>query len=87
MTLKIDRSTDGNGVVFTLSGRIDAERVAELQSLLASETKGQCTVLDLQGVDLVDRDGVKFLARCAASGIQLAHCPGYVREWIAKETN
>lgn len=87
MTLKIDRSSDGDGVVFTLSGHIDAERLAELQNLLALETKGRCTVLDLQGVDLVDRDAVRFLARCVADGIQLAHCPGYVREWFAREAD
>ncbi len=85
--LKIERSTEGDTIVFTLSGRIDAERLAELQSLLASEANGQSTVLDLQGVDLVDRGAVKFLARCVADGIQLAHCPGYVREWIARETD
>jgi anti-anti-sigma regulatory factor len=85
MTLKIDRSADGDGVVFALSGRIDAERLAELQNLLELETNAQCTVLDLQGVDLVDRDAVRFLARCVVDGIQLAHCPGYVREWIARE--
>ena len=85
--LKIERSTDGDAVVFTLSGRIGAERVAELQNLCES-TRERCRiVLDLQEVDLVDREAVRFLARCVAQGIQLAHCPGYVREWIAREAD
>jgi anti-anti-sigma regulatory factor len=85
--LKIQRSREGDAVVFTLSGRIGAERVAELQDLLESTTRGCRVVLDLREVDLVDRDAVRFLARCVADGIQLAHCPGYVREWIARETD
>ncbi len=85
MTLKIERSTDGDAVVFALSGRIERERVAELQNLLASEPASHCVVLDLRGIDLVDRDTVRFLARCAAGGIRLDHCPPYIREWIVRE--
>ncbi len=33
----------------------------------------------------VDRDAVKFLARCAANGMELGHCPPYIREWIVRE--
>jgi anti-anti-sigma regulatory factor len=87
--LKIERSTEGDAVVFTLSGRIRAERVAELQNLCESATaaEGCRIVLDLREVDLVDRDAVRFLAGCVAAGIELAHCPGYVREWIAREAD
>ena len=85
--LKIERSTDGDAVVFTLSGRIEAQSVAELQGLLDSETSGCRIVLDLREVDLVNRDAVRFLARCVAAGIELVRCPGYVREWIARETH
>lgn len=88
MTLKIQRAADGNVVVFALSGRIEGERVAELQRLLASEAADHRIVLDLQEVDLVDRDTVRFLARCVvADGIQLEHCPAYIREWIVKESD
>ena len=85
MMLKIQRATDGDVVVFTLSGRIEGERVAELQSLLACEAANHRLVLDLQEIDLVDRDTVRFLARCIVDGIQLEHCPAYIREWIARE--
>ena len=87
MTLKIQRSADGDVVVFTLSGRIGAERLAELQSLFASEVGDHCIVLDLKEVDLVDRDTVRFLARCAADNIKLENCPEYIREWISRETH
>ncbi len=87
MTLKIQRSTDEDAVVFALSGRIDAERVAELVSLLDCEAAEQKIVLDLREVDLVDRDAVMFLGRCVADGIRLDHCPGYIREWIVREND
>lgn len=85
MTLRIHRAADGDVVVFALSGRIDGERVAELQSLFASEGADQRIVLDLHEVDLVDREAVRFLARCLADGIHLEHCPAYIHEWILRE--
>ncbi len=87
MTLRIQKAAAGDVVVFALSGRIDGERVAELESLLASEAANQRIVLDLQEIDIVDRDTVRFLARCVADGIQLEHCPAYIREWIMRETD
>jgi anti-anti-sigma regulatory factor len=87
MTLRIQRAADGNVVTLTLSGRIDAEQVADLQSLFASEANDHRIVLDLHEVDLVDRDTVRFLARCAAGGVQLEQCPAYIREWIERESD
>jgi hypothetical protein len=84
--LRIQRSVD-EGVVFSLSGRIGAEGVAEMQRLLSLETGGQSIALDLRDATLVDRDGVRFLARCEAEGVKLEHCPAYVREWIETERN
>jgi hypothetical protein len=42
-------------------------------------------VLDLKDLTIVDRDAVKFLARCEADTIELKNCPEYIREWIARE--
>ena len=82
--LRIHRSTNV-GVVFSLSGRIETEDVAELQRLLSLEAAGQGIALDLQHITLVDRDAVKFLARWEAESIRLENCPAYIREWIATE--
>jgi hypothetical protein len=82
--LRIQRAANGQ-VVFTLSGRIQGENVAELQRLLELERVGRGLVLDLKDVTLVDRDAVKFLARCEADSIELKNCPAYIREWIEKE--
>jgi hypothetical protein len=67
--LKIQRSADEADVLFTLSGRIKGDDVAELQRLFK----------------LVDRDAVRFLARCEADGMTLAHCSAYIRRWIVRE--
>jgi anti-anti-sigma regulatory factor len=82
---KIQRSAEGKLLVFTLSGRIKAAALAELQKLLERETGDHGAALDLKEVTLVDRDAVKFLAGCEAKGIKLANCPQYIREWIEKE--
>ena len=83
--LKIQRSATGAFVLFTLSGRIQGTEVAELERLLDLEANKQTLTLDLHEVKLVDREAVRFLARCEAEGITLVHCPGYIRAWIEQE--
>ena len=80
--LRIQRSESGE-VVFTLSGQLDEEPIAELQTLISSEARGRRMVLDLKDVTLVNESGITFLVRCEASSITLRNCPAYVREWIS----
>jgi hypothetical protein len=81
---KIQRKANGE-VIFTLSGRLAADNVSELSSLLAAEPGGRTVVLDLKDVVLVDRDVVRFLGWRERDGIALRNCPPYIREWIARE--
>jgi anti-anti-sigma regulatory factor len=83
--LKIQRKANGK-VIFTLSGRIEAEDVDELRRLFELEATGCQIALDLKDVTLVDRDAVKFLTACEADSIKLENCPAYVREWIGRES-
>jgi len=85
MTMRIERSAKGEVVAFTLSGRIRAEELAELQRLFEGGGQDRGIVLDLKEVKLVGRDAVRFLARCEANGVQLENCPTYIREWILRE--
>jgi anti-anti-sigma regulatory factor len=85
MTLRIDISDERDRVVFTLSGRIQAEQVAELQALVKSDLPDHRLVLDLKEVKLVDRDAVRFLAEIEAQGTRLRNCSAFVREWICRE--
>ena len=82
--LRIQRSSNGQ-VVFTLSGELDAEQIAELEALIRSEEKGRPIVLDIKNLTLVGRDAIRFLGRCEAEGIGLRNCAAYVREWITRE--
>jgi hypothetical protein len=82
--LKVQRSANGQ-VVFTLSGRMDEEGIAELEALISLEANGRHIVLDLKDLILVGRDAIGFLERCEANSITLKNCPAYVREWITRQ--
>jgi anti-anti-sigma regulatory factor len=82
--LRIQTLTNRDQVVFQVSGRIEAEDVAELQRLIHSEANHHSLVLDLKDVKLVSREVVRFLAECEAKGAKLRNCPAYIREWIAR---
>lgn len=69
-------------MVFTLSGQMEEEDIAELETLIRSEAKGARIVLDLKDLTLVNQEAVSFLERCQADSITLENCPGYIREWI-----
>jgi anti-anti-sigma regulatory factor len=83
MTLRIERSVRDGITVFTLSGRMKAEEVAEVKALLDADYR--TIVLDLRDVTLADRDAVRFLRDCEAGGMKLENCPAYVREWMERE--
>jgi hypothetical protein len=78
---RIHRLENGE-VVFTISGRIEAEHIAELETLIGAEGKGRRIILDLKDMTLTGQDGIDFLIRCEASGIALVNCDPYVREWM-----
>ena len=82
--LKIQRFANGQ-VVYVLSGRMDAEQAAGLDSLFGDESEGIRIVVDLKDLTLVDRDAVLFLERCEAGGITLRNSPAYIRVWIDRE--
>ncbi len=83
MVLKIENVSEGPDTVLHLSGRIESEHVQELKAQMDGRTHG--IVLDLEQVRLVDLDAAHFLAVCEMKGIQLRHCPQYVRQWILSE--
>jgi len=83
MTLRIERSVRQGFSVFTLSGRMEAEQVAELKELFDRDYRN--IILDLRDLRLADRDAVKFLRGCERDGMKFENCPAYVREWIDRE--
>ena len=83
MTLRIERSVRQGITVFALSGRMNAEEVAELKALFDADYRN--IILDLRDVRLADRDAVRFLRGCEADGMKLENCPAYIREWMDRE--
>lgn len=83
MTFKIEIVEDEDGGGFKLIGWLRAEYLPELKASLA--TTGHPVVLDMAEVTLVDVEAVRFLNGCETQGIELRHCPAYIREWLARE--
>jgi hypothetical protein len=82
--LRIQRSANGE-VVFTLSGRMAEEDIAQVETLIRSEVDGLGIVLDLKDLILVGREAISFLERCETDGITLKNCARYVRELITRQ--
>lgn len=82
MTCRIDRLSREQGVVLRISGRITEEDLDVLRTAL---DEGRVVALDLTEVELVARDAVTLLARTEGDGIELRHCPAYIREWVTRE--
>ena len=76
----IETVSEGPNTVLRLSGQIEAEHIQQLRSEIGRGTP--VTALNLDEVKLVSRDVIRFLGDCEAHGIELRHCPPYVREWI-----
>jgi hypothetical protein len=84
MVCRVDRFlTEEGAVVLRLSGRITDEDVDVLRAALAQETGA--VDIDLRDVSLIGREAVKVLAFSEDNGIELRHCPAYIREWIDRE--
>jgi hypothetical protein len=81
--LRIEKKSEGCVTRLSLYGRIHSDRIACIQSAM----KDGCArkILDLSEVTLVDLAVIEFLMSCEDSGIELAQCPSYVREWILLE--
>jgi len=83
---KINKFRDERRLVLSISGRIQAEELLELQMAVDSEeTPHEKVDLDLENVRLVDQQVVTYLACCEAAGTRLRNCPSYIREWIDRE--
>ena len=43
--------------------------------------------MDILRLHLANIEAVRFLVQCETQGVQIARCPAYVREWMARETS
>ena len=83
MTLKIEKYSEGTSTTIRLIGRMQGEHLTELEKQIRES--GSKIAIDLEEVDLVDVQVVRFLGACEAQGITLINCLPYIRDWIGKE--
>lgn len=82
--LRIQRFANGE-TVLRLSGHMDVEDIATLQSQFELEGEGRRITLDLTDISLLDRDAIRFLERCETDAMKLTNCRAYIRDWIDRE--
>jgi hypothetical protein len=83
MTLKISQVAGKRGTWICLSGQLRSEHLDQLKSEV--ERGGPPVTLDLEELDLVDIEGVRFLNACESVGVSILHCSPYIREWMLQE--
>jgi hypothetical protein len=79
MTLRIERLKGQ----LRLSGEFRAAYLDQVKTEI--ERCESPVVLDLEEVDLIDLEGVRFLNACEAKSISVLHCSPYIREWMLQE--
>ena len=79
MTIKIERIR----ARIRLSGELRSEHLDQVKAEI--ELCESAAVLDLEELDLVDVEGVRFLNACEAKGISVLHCSPYIRKWMLGE--
>jgi hypothetical protein len=83
MTLKIRQVAGERDIRICLSGQLRSEHLDQLKSEV--ERGGPRVTLDLEELDLVDIEGVRFLNACESAGVSILHCSPYIREWMLQE--
>ena len=83
MTLKIRRVAGERETRICLSGQLRSEHLDQLKSEV--ERGGPRVALDLEELDLVDIEGIRFLNACESAGVPILHCSPYIREWMLQE--
>ena len=79
MTLRIEQ-VQGR---IRLSGEFRFQHLDQVKTEL--ERGESPIVLDLEELDLIDLEGVRFLNACESAGVSILRCSAYIREWMLQE--
>jgi anti-anti-sigma regulatory factor len=79
MTLRIEQVKGG----IRLIGEFRVEHLDQVK--MEIERSESPVVLDLEELDLIDLEGVRFLNACKSAGVSILHCSPYIREWMLQE--
>ena len=83
MTLKIKPVAGKREIRICLSGQLRSEHIDQVKSEV--ERGGPGVTLDLEELDLVDVEGVRYLNACESAGVSILNCSPYIREWMLQE--
>jgi hypothetical protein len=83
MTLKIERISGGRDTRIRLSGQLRSVHLSQVKSEV--DRAGQPVALDLEEVDLIDIDAIRFLNECERAGVAVVRCSLYIKEWMLRE--
>jgi hypothetical protein len=83
VTFKIEKYRGRHSTTIRLIGRMRAEHISELDREIRESRSN--IVLDMEELDLVDVEAVRFLGMCETQGVTLVNCSPYIRDWIGKE--
>ena len=66
-----------------LSGELRSEHLDHVKAEI--ELCKSAAVLDLEELNLIDVEAVRFLNACETKGISVLHCSPYIRKWMLRE--
>ena len=83
MTLRIERIFGEGRTWIVLSGQLRSDDLNQLKSEI--ERCNSPLALDLEEVDLVDVEAIRFLNECESAGVAIVRCSPYIKEWMLRE--
>jgi hypothetical protein len=83
MTLKMECFSLRRGTRIRLCGELRNEQLNDLRTEI--QRGGPQVTLDLDELNLVDIDAVRFLNACSAHGVRVINSSPYIREWMYRE--
>ena len=83
MTLKIERTSEGEREIIRLIGRIEQEDLRTLKTQMRGS--GQVICFDLRDVTLIDIYVVRYLIARQRDGALFQNIPAFIQEWMRRE--
>ena len=76
-------SANAESATIALSGHLQREHIEQLDALLqqAASQSGK-VLLNLQSLQLVDRDATRFLFAWKERGVEIVGCQAYISRWV-----
>jgi hypothetical protein len=83
MTLKIERTSEGEREIIRLIGRIEQEDLEMLETQTRGSDKVIC--IDLRDVTLIDIHIVRYFIARQRVGVSFQNVPAFIQEWMRRE--